>query len=307
MNMDPEILEKYLKAGKAVAKALKLAEKIVRPGAKYIDVATLVEGHIIENGCELAFPINMSLNEQAAHYSPIIDDPLVIPDNGLLKVDCGAHCDGYIADAAITINLGNDSGLFQKLIDSSKVALDRAVKNARPGVDVRDLGRIIHATINQYGLKPVANLGGHGLEKFNLHAGVFIPNTPSAGNPYKLEVGKAYACEPFSTNGAGIIKNGPLITIFQLKAKKTKKMNIYDKNLVNKFKEKFKTLPFSPRAIDFIKNKDEINKVVSIFHRKGILYGYNVFIEATKGFVAQSEHTFIVNQNETIITTTLEN
>ncbi|MHA1872414.1 MAG: M24 family metallopeptidase, partial [Promethearchaeota archaeon] len=102
--MDDKVFEAYLKAGKAVAKALELGRKITRPGTRYEDIAKLCEGEILNSGCGLAFPINMSLDRVAAHYSPVIDDKSVIPEHGLIKLDCGAHFDGYIADAAITVN-----------------------------------------------------------------------------------------------------------------------------------------------------------------------------------------------------------
>jgi len=306
MKISEEIFKKYLKAGKSVAKTLNLAKKIAKPGAKFLEVANTLEENIINDGCGLAFPINMSLNELAAHYSPIIDDPSIIPEKGLLKIDCGAHFDGYIADAAITINLGNDPGIYQKIVDASEEALKKTLGYCRPGVDVIDIGHIIYKTIKQYELKPISNLGGHGLEQYNLHAGVFIPNTPSMGTSYKLEEGKVYACEPFVTNGFGQVDNGPQITIFQIKSTKIKNINLMDKTLLNKFKEKFKTLPFSPRAIDFIEPKNQISNIVNKFHKMGILFGYNVFIEIGKGLVSQSEHTFIVDKDRPIITTNQE-
>ena len=82
-----EIFESYLKAGRSVAKALELGKIITRPDANYLDIATLCEGEILKNGCELAFPINISLNEIAAHYSPIIDDKTKVPERGLIKID----------------------------------------------------------------------------------------------------------------------------------------------------------------------------------------------------------------------------
>lgn len=302
-----DILEKYLKAGKAVAKALKLAEQITRPGTKYLDLANLVEGEIIKNGCELAFPINISLNEQAAHYSPIIGDPIKCPEHGLIKVDCGAHCEGYIADAAITVNLGKDKGVYEDLIKAVSDAIDEVLKHTKDGIDVIDLGKLIHYAMMKNNVKPVSNLGGHGLDRYNLHAGVFIPNTPLAGTSYRLREGCAYACEPFSTNGAGRIDNGKDVTIFQVQNINKKNMNLVEKTMAQKFKSKFSSLPFSPRAIDFIEGKDKIYETVNHFYKKGILKGYNIFVEIGKGLVAQKEHTFIVTKDGIIPTTVYDN
>ena len=99
--MTDEWIESYLNAGKAVIAAKKLAGNLIKPGASFLEIANRCEDEIINQGCELSFPINMSLNEQAAHYSPGIDDPTVVPNKGLLKIDLGSHYNGYIADSAI--------------------------------------------------------------------------------------------------------------------------------------------------------------------------------------------------------------
>ena len=78
--MPEEWIEYYLTAGKAVAAAKNLAKKLIKPGVSFLEIANICEGEIINQGCELSFPINISLNEYAAHYSPTIDDPSVVPD-----------------------------------------------------------------------------------------------------------------------------------------------------------------------------------------------------------------------------------
>ena len=103
--MTEDSIQNYIKAGKALVIAKRLARKIIKPGASFLEIANKVENEILKQGCELSFPINMSLNEIAAHYSPPIDDKTIIPENGLLKIDCGSHFNGYIADSAFTINL----------------------------------------------------------------------------------------------------------------------------------------------------------------------------------------------------------
>lgn len=294
-----------MKAGHAVAKALDLAKKITRPGTKYLDLAKLIEGEILDNGCELSFPINISLDEQAAHYSPVINDKNVVPEHGLLKIDCGSHYNGYIADAAVTINLGNDEGIYKTLIKAASDALDAALTNAKPGVDVAVIGRFIQDAMDRHGVKPISNLGGHGLDQYNLHTGIFIPNTPAAGRPTQLELGRAYAIEPFATNGAGRIKNGRQKTIFQVVSTKKKGLKLVERSLANKFKEKFNKLPFSPRAIDFMQDETKIESIVDKFVRKGILMAYPVFLEVGNGLVAQKEHTFVMTKDGAKITTKL--
>ena len=125
--MDDNCIESYIKAGKAVKVAKELAKNLIKPGMTFLEIANKCEEEIIKQGCKLAFPINMSLDNQAAHYSPIIDDPKVIPKKGLLKIDLGSHYDGYIADTAITFNINNDPKL-QNYVEAATEALDAAIK-----------------------------------------------------------------------------------------------------------------------------------------------------------------------------------
>jgi len=173
--MSSSIIQDYIKAGKGVIAAKKLAKSIIKPGVTLLEVADRCEEEIINHGCELSFPINLSLNEIAAHYSPPIGDKTAVPEKGLLKIDIGAHYDGYIADTAFTVNIDEDPKL-QNYVDAAKEAIDAAIELFNPGVKLYELGEVIAQKIISHGLRPITNLGGHELKQYNLHAGPFIPN-----------------------------------------------------------------------------------------------------------------------------------
>jgi methionyl aminopeptidase len=215
----------------------------------------------------------------------------------------GGHVDGYVSDAAITVNLGN-SEKYDNLIKAVKDALYAAIPLFKPGVALRDIGAAIEREIIKFdGLKPVANLGGHQLGRFLLHAGPFVPNVSNFSENYILKEGDQFACEPFATNGYGAIKNGTDMTIFRVKGiKKKKNLPMAEKIRLQNFKKKFGDFPFSPRWVDFIP-KGQINAAISKYHRQGILEGYHVFLERGGGIVAQHEHTIIVTKDGGIPTT----
>ena len=173
--MEEEQIEYYKKAGEAAVAAKRLARKLIKPGFSFLELGNRCEQEILNNGAKLSFPINISLNEIAAHYSPPIGDKTVIPEKGLLKIDVGTHVNGYIADTAITINLDNNPN-FQKYIIAAEAGLEAAISLMKPGTKLYELGEAIAGKIVNYGLKPIYNLGGHELKRYNLHAGPFIPN-----------------------------------------------------------------------------------------------------------------------------------
>ncbi|NHJ20746.1 MAG: type II methionyl aminopeptidase [Candidatus Lokiarchaeota archaeon] len=307
--MSNEWFDSYIKAGKAVIAAKKLAEKLVRPGTSFLEIAKSCEEEIINQGCELSFPINMSLNELAAHYSPPIDDPTIVPNKGLLKIDLGSHHNGYIADSAITFNLDKDPKL-QNYIVAAQEALDAAIELFKPGIKLYEIGEVIANKIHNHGLRPIRNLGGHELKQYNLHAGPFVPNVKDLSHREVLKPGDAYACEPFSTSGEGLVTNGKHSYIYRFVRHIKKNMPYEEISYMKKIEELTKNLPFSPRLLEKhdIIPKNKIQRIIETFKRKRILDDYPVLVEVTGAPVAQQEHTIILDLDGTpFVTTRIKN
>ena len=303
--MTDEWIESYISAGKAVIAAKKLADKLIKPGVSFLEIANKCEDEIINQGCDLSFPINMSLNEFAAHYSPTIDDPTVVPNKGLLKIDLGSQYNGYIADSAITFNIDNDPKL-QNYINAAQEALEAAIEIFSPGTKLYELGEVIAKKIHNHGLRPIINLGGHELRRYKLHAGPFIPNKKDLSHKEVLKPGDAYACEPFATSGKGLVTNGKKSYIYRF-AKRVKKNLPYEEiNYMKKIEDLTKNLPFSPRLLEKhnIIPKNKIQRIIDTFIRKKILDHYPILIEITGAPVAQQEHTIILDMDGNPIITT---
>ena len=81
--MDTKIFENYTKVGK-ILKDIFAALRI-RPGDKIIDIADTVENEIIRKGAMPAFPANISINDIAAHYTPLPDDEIVVKERDLVN------------------------------------------------------------------------------------------------------------------------------------------------------------------------------------------------------------------------------
>ncbi|MFW9781389.1 MAG: type II methionyl aminopeptidase [Candidatus Heimdallarchaeota archaeon] len=303
--MSNSYIQDYIKAGKGVIAAKKLAKHICKPGATFLEIANRCEAEIIKNGCDLSFPINMSLNEIAAHYSPEIDDNTIIPEKGLLKIDIGAHFNGYIADSAFTINLDEDPKL-QNYVDAAIEALEAAIEMFNPGTKLYELGEAIAGKIINRGLRPITNLGGHELKQYNLHAGPFIPNYKELLHDQILKPGDAYACEPFATSGVGKVENGKKAFIFRFVKRVKKNIPYEQQGYMNKIDKNFGHLPFSPRWIlnNNLIPKDKIQRTIQSFLGKKILDKYPILIERSREPVAQEEHTIVLDMDGNKIVTT---
>ncbi len=297
--MTEDELKTLLKAGKIAAEARELGAKLIKPGVKVIDVCEAVEKAIVEKGAKPAFPCNLSINEEAAHYSPVIGDEKVIPEGAVVKLDIGAHIEGIITDTAVTVSF-NDK--YSRLLDAARDALNAAIQNFRPGVALGEIGKVIERAIKMNGYKPIRNLGGHLIRKYELHAGVFVPNV------YERNVGNVmsdnvYAIEPFATDGGGMVVDGKAETIFSLRNPSLKGLSDVEARYLEVIKERFNTLPFSERWLADMGKKEEVESVLKSLVRKKALVSYPVLIEVKKGIVSQFEHTVYVGKDETIVVT----
>lgn len=293
MAIDEQALELLRKAGKIAAKARDLGAKEIKPGAKVYDICELVERIIIEEGAKPAFPCNLSINAEAAHYSPLINDTKVIPEGAVVKLDVGAHIDGYIVDTAVTVVLDEK---YQRLAEAAKDALEAAIANMRPGVSLGDIGRIIEKVIRTYGFKPIRNLGGHLIKRYELHAGVSVPNVFERGTGRVLE-GNIYAIEPFATNGEGEVIEGKEVTIYSIRSLNMKNLTDEEKKFLNEIYKRANMLPFNERWFRDLGEPEYIRQMFRTLTRRGVLHPYPVLLEVRKGIVSQFEHTVFVTKD----------
>lgn len=288
-----ESLELLRKAGKIAAKARDFGAKMIKPGVKVIDVCEAVEKIIIEEGAKPAFPCNLSINSEAAHYSPIINDEKVIPEGAVVKLDIGAHIDGYITDTAVTVALDDK---YQKLAEAAKDALNAAIANMRAGVDLGEIGKHIERIIKMYGFRPIRNLGGHLIRRYELHAGVFVPNIYERGLGRAIE-GNTYAIEPFATNGEGEVTEGKDITIYSIRNLNARNLTDEEKKFLNEIYNRVNMLPFSERWLKDLGEANYVRQMLRTLVRRGALRSYPVLIEVRKGLVSQFEHTVLVTKD----------
>ncbi|MGQ9719867.1 MAG: type II methionyl aminopeptidase [Candidatus Jordarchaeum sp.] len=285
--LDDDALNNYRTAGSIAAKIRGEAKKIVKEGTPLIKICETLEKKIISDGGKPAFPLNISVNDVAAHYTSPPDDTTRIPSKALVKVDIGVHVNGFIADTASTVSVGK-VGL--ELIKASELALENALKFIKHGVKSSQIGEIIEKTIKEFGFKPISNLTGHLLDQYNLHAGKSIPNVKTIIG-FTLKEGEVYAMEPFSTTGAGIVEDSKYSYIFRLASQKT------SDQFLSYITHQFRTLPFASRWLSPKFSKKRVQEFIKKYVLTGTIQAYPVLVERERGVVSQAEHTFIVKKN----------
>ena len=293
--MEEQTINDYKKAGEIAKKITVYAKSIIQPDMPLVEIAQKIHTEIIKQGAKPAFPVNLSIDDIAAHYHPTIDDK--IKSSGLLKVDIGIHINGFIADTAFSIDLTPDNK-YKELIDANEQALDNALKLLNKNPTLNEIGKEIQKTLENKGFSPVINLSGHGLEQYEIHAGITIPNYAN-GNQKKIEQG-AYAVEPFATTGEGKIIEGPSSNIYALINPKNVRSPTARK-ILEYIMDEYKTLPFSLREIQE-KFGPMARLAIRQMTQENILHEFPQLVEKSHQPVSQAEHTFIKTNKEIIIT-----
>jgi len=294
-------IEDYLKAGKIAGEVRENVRKKNWIGSTLEEICEYVESEIIKRGAKCAFPVNTSLNEVAAHYTAEPNDPKTVSDSDLIKIDLGAQINGYIADTAVTVNYDPQ---YDSLVQTAENALQSAMSMIKVGVKSKDVGRKIQNTIMDMGFKPIANLSGHSLDQYTIHAGKTVPNMWSIGS-FDFSEDVAYACEPFVTakNGLGFVRNGKIKNIFALASRKRTKDDEADK-VQEYIWNNFNMLPFALRWLLKEWEEKEARKLLDVLIKKKVVKAYAILVEASGKTVAQAEHTFIPTQTGVTVTTT---
>jgi methionyl aminopeptidase len=291
-DLESEQYEKHREAGEILAEVRDETAERVEVGASHLELAEWAEDRIRELGGKPAFPVNISIDEEAAHATPSRDDDSTFGEE-MINLDIGVHVDGWLADTAITVDLsGHD-----ELAEAPAAALDAALDAIEPGIETGEIGAVIEEVIDGYGYNPVVNLTGHGLGHWEQHTAPNIPNR-AVEQGVELEVGDVVAIEPFATDGGGKVSEGGEEEIFALEREASVR-NRAAREALETIVEEFRTLPFATRWLDTPRAEMALRRL----EQQGVVHGYPVLKEDDGFLVSQKEHTIIVTEDGCEVTT----
>ena len=289
--------ESLQKAGKIAQEVKKYIKPKIKAGAKVFDLISDTEAKIEELGGLCAFPVNLCINNIAAHYtSPIKDDGLEIIEGDLVKIDLGVHIEGYIVDTAFSVNLSEDESL-ENIIQATEVALNAAKMMAKPKTNTRDIGKKIEEIVKGFKYNPIKELGGHQIERWTVHGKKKLPELGSQGGDI-METGEVFSIEIFASTGDGSVHTTQYSYIYEINpyAGRVPLRRKSSKQLLGFINKNYKTLPFAERwlAKEF---------------RLGVAFGLQELIQqgklqvhyvlaAKKGvYIAQIEESILITED----------
>ncbi|MFX1410179.1 MAG: type II methionyl aminopeptidase [Promethearchaeota archaeon] len=289
-------IESLRKAGKIAQDVKKFIKPKIKVGTKAFDIISLVEGKIEELDGKCAFPVNLSINNIAAHYtSPLKDDGLIINEGDLVKLDLGVHIEGYIVDTAFSVNFNEDQSL-ENIIQATEVALDAAKMMAKPKINTKEMGKKIESIVKGFKFNPIKELGGHQIERWIVHGEKQLPELGTQGGDI-MEDGEVFSIEIFASTGEGTVHTTRNAFIYELNpyAGRVPLRRKTSKQLLGYINKNYKTLPFAERwlAKEF---RMGIAFGLQELVQQGKLQAHYVLAEKKGVFVAQSEETILISE-----------
>jgi methionyl aminopeptidase len=260
--------------------------RLIVAGAALRDVSEQVEHEITRRGGGLAFPVQSSRNEIAAHYCASPEDTTVYVEGDLAKLDLGVHVDGWVVDTALTVNVGNRPE-NRPFVDAARAALESAIAAAGAGVAVRRVSEAIESTLRRYGMRPMKNLCGHGVARWTVHCPPAIPNVADGGSD-RLALDAVVAVEPFATDGQGEVVERGAAEVFRLDPRRATG-SAGSPEVVAAIR-RFNGLPFARRQLADMP-RPAVEETLRALRAAGHLGVYPPLVEAHQRKVAQAEHT----------------
>jgi len=303
--MNSNEIDDWINAGRLAKNILDKAISVVKPGEKIINICEFIEKEIIKRDAKPAFPVNVSINNVAAHYTSPPTDVSRIPSKALVKLDMGVNLNGAIADTAITINIGGGK-VLSRIIKANKRILEEVIEIMKDGIKVKEISKKIWDLSHELGYGVLVDLGGHELRRGILHAGLFIPNHPRVVGKWnkKLREGMIVAIEPFLVLGNSDSFTEPLLDkkyIYSL-SKKVNKNALKLNKALRYIYLRFGMLPFALRWLHGLinKKKKRIKEIINLLHeleKKKLLVSYPVLVDHNGYWISQFEHTILIKKS----------
>jgi methionyl aminopeptidase len=203
----PDEVAKMRVAGGIVAETIETVLAAVEPGVSTADLDVVAEAFIRERKATPSFKgyrgfpasICASLNEEVVHGIP--SPKRILKEGDVLSLDFGAIWDGYHADSAVTVFVGEPaSAEAEKLVRVTEEALEAGISQIRPGGRLSDISHAVQQVVEGAGFSVVREYVGHGVGR-SLHEDPQIPNYGLPGRGPELRPGLVVAVEPMVTMG----------------------------------------------------------------------------------------------------------
>lgn len=218
MILNDEQIKNIQICGKILKKSLYTAAEHVAPGVSCNYLDEIAEQAILKQGAKPSFKnyfvdgighypytILTSVNDEVVHGQPTKDK--ILKEGDIVSIDIGAIYKGVCTDMTITVPVGKISNEAQKLIDVTRVSLEKGIDAIKVGGHINDIGHAVQTYAESFGYGVVRDLVGHGIGD-KPHMDPQIPNYGAEGTGPQIRNGMGLAIEPMINIGNYKVKNG---------------------------------------------------------------------------------------------------
>jgi methionyl aminopeptidase len=205
-------IDAMAEAGRIQARCLRMLRSKARPGVTTRELDEAAEKYIRSQGAVPSFKgyrgfpgsICTSPNSMVVHGIP---GPYELRRGDILSIDVGVTHEGWVADAAITVPIGETPRGAEPLLDTTRDALFEGIAQAKPGNHLSDISHAIQTRVERDELSIIRSLVGHGVGR-DMHEDPQIPNFGDPGKGPTLEQGMVLAIEPMVNAGGAEVRMG---------------------------------------------------------------------------------------------------
>ncbi|KAL6785008.1 hypothetical protein ACKKBG_A02055 [Auxenochlorella protothecoides x Auxenochlorella symbiontica] len=305
---NPDVVTKYKAAAKIVNDTLAAVIDAAKPGAKIVDLCTLgdkliteaaakeFKGKDIEKG--IAVPTCVSVNNCIGHFSPPADNTATLKEGDVVKIDLGAHIDGFIAQAAHSLVAvdGPAKGRAADVVAAAHAAYEAASRLVRAGRRAKEVGPVLSKIAEAYGCTLVEGVLSHEMKRFIIDASKAVlprPGVDQKADDFEIEEGEVYAIDIVMSTGEGKSKvvdekettvfKRALDVQYQLKIKASREV-------LSEINKKFPTMMFSSRGLESTKTRYGLLECIN----HNLLQPFPVLYEKPDALVAHFKGTVLL-------------
>lgn len=194
------------RAGRVVAEMHEECVRIARPGTTTAEIDRVARDVLQRRGARSnflgyhGFPAVICTSPNAVIVHGIPSEHVVLAEGDILSLDCGAIIDGWHADAAVTVPIGEVDDGSKRLIEITRRSLEAAIDQVEEGNRLGDIGAAVERVAEAAGFSIVREYVGHGIGTA-MHEEPQVPNYGPAGRGVKLKEGLVLAIEPMVNAG----------------------------------------------------------------------------------------------------------
>ena len=208
-------------SGQAAAKTLQALKAASAVGVSTMDLEMLAREVLASQGARPAlvnyhprfsrvpylYATCISVNDEVIHGQP--SSKAILKEGDVVGLDLVAEIDGWLADTAITVIVGNGSVKAQRLLSVTQESMWHGIKKAVAGGKMGDVSNAVQRLVERNGFGVIRELTGHGVGSEVHEEGIDVPNFGRAGKGISLQVGMTFCIEPMVTAGSPLIRHRP--------------------------------------------------------------------------------------------------